>query len=164
MSDERFGGVEPSDINDKDILEKTRQAKSANGSIQFKYKCEDGHEIKSEWINPDQARKALIIWCDVVRQTVSSRAKDLAASKQKSAIILPEDIDETEIPEEDFEEAPPPPPKKKAALAPVKRQPEPVEEDDLDEDELLLRTLRAKRKKLAAKIAKIDMILEALED
>lgn len=174
MSEDRFGGVEPSDINDKDILEKTKQARNKQGSIQWKYTCEDGHVIQSEWINPENARKAIMIWCDVVRNTVAARAKELAQSKTKSAIILPEDIDEAplELPEDDETDpepvvtqrpARPVAPKPKAVV----RVPEPQDDDNdevEDEDAVLLRALKAKRKKLAAKLAKLDSVIELLAD
>lgn len=163
MSTCGFAGIEPSDVNDKDILERTRQTKNAHGSIQWKYVCDDGHPIVSEWLHPDTMRKAIIIWCDVVRNTVSARARELAASKQGSKIILPPNVeDDDNGPEEEY-------PTHKVKKSPFVLTTEPDIEDDTDEDpyvedDAVIRMLKAKRKKLQAKLDKLKMVIEALED
>lgn len=75
--------LEASDLNDGAILQATRQETGGpNGSLRFKIKLEDGHEVRSEWIAPDQARKAIIQWCETIRQTAVQRAQEAAARRR----------------------------------------------------------------------------------
>lgn len=193
MSDdsvELYSGIETSDINDKDILEQTRQLKQ-NGKVQYKFYCADGHVIKSEWINEDNARKGLIIWCDVVRNTLVARARESAAAKMPK-IEVAESLDEIE----EFEEQDSPivlPPgvetrtRRPAAPAPPRAKPSPArkrpvvqeepddnedredEDEDIvgqvdDEDAIMLQALKAKRKVLKAKLAKLESVIALLQD
>lgn len=102
-------GLETSDISDKDVLYKTRQGKNDQGHIQFRYTMDDGHIIKSEWLNPDNARGSLIKWCDVVRSAMVAHAEEVAAAKraakkeqseeQVAKLILPAGLEDATEPD-----------------------------------------------------------------
>lgn len=105
-------GLEASDVNDQDILTKTRQLRNKQDHIQFKYVCDDGHIIQSEWMSSDNARRGLMAWCDTVRRVLVDRAEALAREKRQKAqeaneevskLILPEGLEDG-TPEPNYEE------------------------------------------------------------
>jgi hypothetical protein len=60
--------LEASDLNDGTILQQTRQNTDARGNIQFEITLPSGRLLKSEFINKDNARKALFAWIESVKE------------------------------------------------------------------------------------------------
>lgn len=73
--------VESSDFNDQDILTNTRQESDGKGNVRFKYTLPDGHPITSEWISPDNKKKALMAWLDAVKSTAVARGNEVEAER-----------------------------------------------------------------------------------
>lgn len=80
--------LEASDLNDGTILQQTRQNTDARGNIQFEITLPSGRLLKSEFINKDNARKALFAWIESVKEqaVADSNAERLErAAKSKRA-------------------------------------------------------------------------------
>lgn len=77
--------IEGADINDKDILDNSRQERNDNGTFRLKIKLPNGQELTSEWIAPENGRKAMKLWCDAVRQAWPAAVAEKAAEKGKAA-------------------------------------------------------------------------------
>jgi hypothetical protein len=93
--------IEGQDINDGDILSKSTQEQHPNGkgAFRFKYKLPNGHELVSEWITRDHARKAMPLWCDAVRNGLVGYAEEKAAAKRANAKKAePHPLDEKGLP------------------------------------------------------------------
>lgn len=87
-----MSGLEAADINDDQILNATRQnSNPKNGAIQFEYTFPDGHVLTSEWIAPDNRRRALFAWVEAVRSQMVDHAQQTAARKSRPKIHIPED-------------------------------------------------------------------------
>lgn len=71
--------LEASDLNDGTILQQTRQNTDVKGNIQFEITLPSGRLLKSEYINKDNARKALFAWIESVKEqaVVDSNAERL---------------------------------------------------------------------------------------
>lgn len=93
-----YSGVEAADINDKDILDATKQIRTEKGYIRFEYTMADGHLIKSEEFNPEQGRKAIMAWCDTVRAVIVARAQEGSARKSRTKMVVKEDLEGHEEP------------------------------------------------------------------
>jgi len=68
-------GIEMSDINDGDILARTRENVNPNGLFQFVCQLDDGsEEIKSDWVDQEHKKKLTRVWVDGVKSVIISRA------------------------------------------------------------------------------------------
>jgi hypothetical protein len=77
--------IEPGDINDKEILDATKQETNANGTFRFKIKLPTGQDLVSEWIRPERKREAMRAWLDTVRQSVAGAVQEKAAEKGRAS-------------------------------------------------------------------------------
>jgi hypothetical protein len=77
--------IESQDINDKDILERTRKESGQNGTFRLKYTLPNGQELISEWVRPENGKKALRNWVEYVRQAVPEAVRTMAAEKGAAA-------------------------------------------------------------------------------
>lgn len=69
-------GIEASDLNDGDILARTRENVNPNGQFQFIYIPEDGSEqIVSDWLGQDHKKKAVIPWIEGVKGAIIGRGQ-----------------------------------------------------------------------------------------
>lgn len=105
-------GIEASDLNDGDILARTREKVDNAGRFQFVYIPDDGSApIESDWIQQDFKRKVTGQWIEGVKSAIIGRGQaSLQAANEKAAEERlkrkqQEDMDDAEldaaIPEED---------------------------------------------------------------
>lgn len=99
--------IEGRDINDGAIIEATERLADGNGNTQFKIKLPSGREINSEWLNPDNVKKALQPWVDAVRANIVGDAEEARletkrrvqeAAQQRPSIVLPAGLDASPLP------------------------------------------------------------------
>lgn len=76
--------IEPSDINDKAILDNSTQEKASNGSFRFVITLPGGQLLTSEWLNPEKKREAIKIWLEAVRNAIAGQAREKAAEKGRA--------------------------------------------------------------------------------
>lgn len=93
--------LEASDISDSGILDNTKQYQNGNGQIQFKITLPSGREIESEWLNPEQKKKAMVAWLDVVKDqalqdsdTARQEARELAMKERSAALLAQRETQE----------------------------------------------------------------------
>ena len=80
--------LEPSDVNDGAILNGTRQEAGPGESTRFRITLPSGREVVSEWIAPENIKKALLMWCETIRQQVAADAnasQELAKERARMA-------------------------------------------------------------------------------
>lgn len=79
-------GVEMSDLNDGDILARTRENVNPNGLFQFVYIPDDGSEnITSDWVDQEHKKKLVRQWVDGVKGNIIARANEtINAAKEKA--------------------------------------------------------------------------------
>lgn len=77
--------LEANDINDKEILEQTRQENAPNGAIKFKIKLPSGREVASEWIAPDNQKGAILLWVAEIRNQIVADAAEKRAEARRIA-------------------------------------------------------------------------------
>lgn len=161
MSD---NGLEAGDINDKEILDETKQESNSRGFIRWKYTFSDGRSpefIQSEWIDRDNARKAIFSWLELVRNSLVSRAHDArseanAAARRATAEALrvaEEAAQSDSRIDNDIMElvgVPAPRPKAGAIYVPDSVQPA------LHSTDPVVRALQLRRMELASELAKLD--------
>jgi hypothetical protein len=87
MGDTSVPGIEPSDLNDGDILARTRENVNPNGQFQFIYIPEDGSEnIVSDWISQEHKKKVTLSWVEGVKAAIIGRAQaGLREANEKAA-------------------------------------------------------------------------------
>ena len=87
MGDTAVPGIEPSDLNDGDILARTRENVNPNGQFQFIYIPEDGTEnIVSDWISQEHKKKVTLSWVEGVKAAIIGRATaGLRSANEKAA-------------------------------------------------------------------------------
>lgn len=87
MGDTSVPGIEPSDLNDGDILARTRENVNPNGQFQFIYIPEDGSEnITSDWISQEHKKKVTLSWIEGVKSAIIGRAQaGLREANEKAA-------------------------------------------------------------------------------
>jgi hypothetical protein len=142
--------IETSDLNDKAILDDTKEESNGKGAFRYKITLPDGHPMTSEWIPQDKKSTALILnWLETVRSTAASRSAEreqetLAQARRKKLdealndpqIVLPAGVDRTEAQVETFRplyghpkewEPPPGTGTMGAAIAQLERQAEQLE-------------------------------------
>jgi hypothetical protein len=69
-------GVEPSDLNDGDILANTREKVNDQGQMQFVYIPPDGSDhIMSDWIQQEHKKKVILGWCEGVKNAIIQRGQ-----------------------------------------------------------------------------------------
>jgi hypothetical protein len=87
MGDTSVPGIEPSDLNDGDILARTRENVNPNGQFQFIYIPEDGTEnIVSDWISQEHKKKVTLSWVEGVKAAIIGRAtQGLRDANEKAA-------------------------------------------------------------------------------
>jgi hypothetical protein len=87
MGDTSVPGIEPSDLNDGDILARTRENVNPNGQFQFIYIPEDGSEnITSDWISQEHKKKVTLSWVEGVKAAIIGRAQaGLREANEKAA-------------------------------------------------------------------------------
>lgn len=100
-------GIEPSDINDGDILARTRENKNSNGQFQFVYIPADGTDpIVSDWIGDDFRKKVLPGWVDGVKAAIIGRGqaamKEANAKARAARLAVAEETVERDMPTEDI--------------------------------------------------------------
>jgi hypothetical protein len=80
-------GIEPSDLNDGEILSRTRENVNPNGQFQFIYIPEDGSEnIVSDWISQEHKKKVTLSWVEGVKAAIIGRAQaGLREANEKAA-------------------------------------------------------------------------------
>jgi hypothetical protein len=66
-------GIEHSDLNDGDILARTRENVNPNGQFQFVYIPESGDPITSDWVGQDFKKQVLRGWVDGVKSAIIAR-------------------------------------------------------------------------------------------
>lgn len=76
--------IEKGDINDSEVLSKTRQERGQNDSIRFLLTLPSGREIHSEWIPTDQQKKALFLWIDAAKDQILLDAEESAAAVKRA--------------------------------------------------------------------------------
>jgi hypothetical protein len=69
------------DVNDADILNKTRQETGQNNAVKFFYTLPSGKTMNSEWIAEDQRKPALLLWLDAMRSAIVEDVKDIQRKK-----------------------------------------------------------------------------------
>ena len=79
--------IEASDMNDGDILRDTVQKNDGKGNIMFEYLLPSGRKLTSEWVNPDNRRKAIMAWLDAVK---SQAALDSQVEEERRNAMLRE--------------------------------------------------------------------------
>jgi hypothetical protein len=87
IGDTSVPGIEPSDLNDGDILARTRENVNPNGQFQFIYIPEDGTEnITSDWISQEHKKKVTLSWVEGVKAAIIGRAQQgLRDANEKAA-------------------------------------------------------------------------------
>lgn len=85
MGDTSVPGIEMSDLNDGDILARTRENVNPNGLFQFVYIPDDGSDpITSDWVDQEHKKKLTRNWVDGVKQAIIGRAQaGLEAAREK---------------------------------------------------------------------------------
>lgn len=112
-------GIEASDLNDGDILARTREKVDNAGRFQFVYIPDDGSApIESDWIQQDFKRKVTGQWIEGVKSAIIGRGQaSLQAANEKAAEERlkrkqQEDMDDAEldaaVPAEDTQDPEPP--------------------------------------------------------
>jgi hypothetical protein len=76
--------VETSDINDGTILAKTKQ-RTQGQNVQFTYELPSGRVVNSEWISPENKKRALMNWLETIRPMIVDDIQALQAAKRKAA-------------------------------------------------------------------------------
>lgn len=75
--------MEGRDLGDNQILQMTLQETGEGGTVRLKTTLPSGRDLVSEWMSPDDARKAVMPWCENVRQQVDADARETAARKKR---------------------------------------------------------------------------------
>jgi hypothetical protein len=111
MGDTSVPGVEMSDLNDGDILARTRENVNPNGQFQFVYVPETGDPITSDWVGQDFKKQVLRGWVDGVKSAIIGRghagiqAANEAAAEAKLKRLQQEQMeveeDDAAIPSDD---------------------------------------------------------------
>ena len=98
-------GVEASDLNDGDILARTREEVKPDGQMRFVYATDDGTEpITSDWIQQDKKREQVWNWIAGVKDMILQRgaakmhaanaeAQELRAKKLREEQMEDDDLD-----------------------------------------------------------------------
>jgi hypothetical protein len=86
MGDTSVPGIEMSDLNDGDILTRTRENVNTNGQFQFVYIPESGEPITSDWIGQDFKKKVLRGWVDGVKDALIGRGQAGLREAKEAAI------------------------------------------------------------------------------
>jgi hypothetical protein len=69
-------GIEPSDLNDGDILANTRERVNDQGQMQFVYIPTDGSDpIESDWIQQEHKKKVILGWTEGVKNAIIQRGQ-----------------------------------------------------------------------------------------
>jgi hypothetical protein len=103
QGDTAVPGIEMSDLNDGDILARTRENVNPNGQFQFVYIPEDGSEnVTSDWVDQEHKKKLTRMWIDGVKSAIVGRAQ----SKIQEANAKREEERAKRIRDEQFEDAP----------------------------------------------------------
>lgn len=76
--------VETADINDGAILSNTRQ-NTKGDNVQFVYELPSGRKVTSEWIGPENKKRALMNWLETIRPMIVDDATQLQAEKRRQA-------------------------------------------------------------------------------
>jgi hypothetical protein len=110
-------GVEASDLNDGDILARTREEVKPDGQMRFVYATDDGTEpITSDWIQQDKKREQVWNWIAGVKdmilqrgaakmQAANAAAQELRAKKLREEQMEDNDLD-SDIPDDSPEPSP----------------------------------------------------------
>lgn len=86
MGDTSVPGIETSDINDGDILARTRERVNPNGLFQFVYIPDDGSEdVTSDWVDQEHKKKLTRAWVDGVKSAIISRAQAKIIAAKEAA-------------------------------------------------------------------------------
>ncbi len=95
--------IEPSDMNDSQILQTTVQETGEDGKVRYKTVLPSGRDLVSEWMDPGQMKGKIVIkWCELVREQVGVDAAEERAAKKRETIDLPATKSSTqEVTEED---------------------------------------------------------------
>lgn len=105
QGDTSVPGVEMSDLNDGDILARTRENVNPNGQFQFVYIPETGDPITSDWVGQDFKKQVLRGWVDGVKSALISRgqagitAANEAEMERKLAALREEQLDDEAVPD-----------------------------------------------------------------
>lgn len=87
MGDTSVPGIEASDINDGDIMARTREKVNNQGQFQFIYIPDDGSDpIESDWIQQDFKKKVILGWCEGVKNAIISRGQAGMAAANEAAL------------------------------------------------------------------------------
>jgi hypothetical protein len=79
-------GIEASDLNDGDILARTRENVNPNGLFQFVYIPDDGSEhVTSDWVDQEHKKKLTRVWVDGVKNAIISRAQAKITAAKEAA-------------------------------------------------------------------------------
>lgn len=68
--------LEKNDINDSEVLSKSTMEKDGKGNIKFKFSLPSGKTLTSEWVRPEDQKKAMMIWCDQVKTNIIADIED----------------------------------------------------------------------------------------
>lgn len=63
-------GVQAADINDGNILQATRTVDIGNGTLRYEITLPSGRALESSPFQEEHKRKAMIMWCDSVREAI----------------------------------------------------------------------------------------------
>lgn len=96
--------IERNDINDSEVLSKSTMDKDDKGNIKFKYVLPSGKPLSSEWIRPDDRKRAMMLWVDVVKDNIIADIEDTrreqaqAHKKAVQTVDTVADVSHTKIP------------------------------------------------------------------
>lgn len=76
-----MSNFEESDLNDSDILSNTRQNNGPNESMQFLFTLPSGRIINSEFVGPEDRKRALMAWIGAVRGEILSDLRETRRAK-----------------------------------------------------------------------------------
>lgn len=80
-------GIEHSDLNDGDILARTRENVNPNGLFQWVYIPDDGSEhITSDWVDQEHKKKLTRQWVDGVKDAIISRSQEKIRAAREAAL------------------------------------------------------------------------------
>jgi hypothetical protein len=87
QGDTSVPNIEAADLNDGDILARTRENVNPNGLFQFVYIPDDGSEnVTSDWIDQEHKKKVTRQWVDGVKAEIIGRAQRPIIEAREKAI------------------------------------------------------------------------------
>ena len=76
--------------NDSDVLQQTRQEPDEHGKVRFAVDLPSGRQLVTEYMDPDDARKHVIQWCEHVRNAIASDEAEKEAQRKRDRDLADE--------------------------------------------------------------------------